>query len=839
MYCKKSQPDIFDHRFEFEKLLMNKKSTSKPLKNFSMTANKQFFNLVLGLLITITLFNPGDSFGQFKSGGITINGYLKDSGNGESLIGAAIYVTELSRGTITNEYGFYSLTLPEGRYDIDFSYIGYETISREIELFTDQRYDLELEEELMQIDEVVIRAKSRDHNVTSTEMSINKLDIKTIQKMPAFLGEVDVIKSIQLLPGVSTVGEGASGFNVRGGSVGQNLVLLDDAPVYNSSHVMGFFSVFNPDAVKDVKLYKGGIPALYGGRIASILDIKMKEGNTKRIGVQGGIGTVFSRLTFEAPIVKDKGSFILAARRSYADVLARTFTNALESGQALNFWDLTMKANYTFGEKDRLYLSGYFGQDKFMFTEHQGFSWGNRTATLRWNHLINNKVFFNLTAFFSDYTYELMLGEEITDRFEWDSRIRSTALKPEFSWSLNANNKLYFGGEILYYRFDPANALINSGGQPNNVSLDPKHAYEVAGYIGNKQTITSKLEFEYGLRVSTFMFAGPGKVYSYEETEVGRRKQLTGITEVGNREPITYYVTLEPRLSARYQIARNSSVKASYNRMAQYLHLISNTTASNPLNIWMPSTNNIEPGMANAFGLGYFRNFRNNSFEASLELYYRSTVNQMEYIDGAELFINEFIEADLLSGIGRAYGMELSLKKNSGRFTGWIGYTLGRTEMKVDGINHGDWYPTRFDQKHNLSLTGAYQLNERWSFSGNFSYITGTPTTFPTSRLEMQGYVVPHNAYESRNNVRIEDYHRLDLSVRLDGKKVKKSGKVRKNQDYWVFGAYNVYARKNPFSIYFSQANYRAIPGQPVATKSTRLAIIGSIIPSISYNFKF
>ena len=800
---------------------------------------KPLIILMLGVIMTIALCIPYYSFGQEKSAGITLNGYLKDSGNGESLIGATIYIRELSRGTVTNEYGFYSLTIPAGSYTIDFSYIGYEAISREIELYTDQRHDLELDEEVLQIDEVVIRAKSRDHNVTSTEMSVEKLDIKTIQKMPAFMGEVDVIKSIQLLPGVSTVGEGASGFNVRGGSVGQNLVLLDDAPVYNSSHVMGFFSVFNPDAVKDVKLYKGGIPALYGGRIASILDIKMKEGNTKRFGVQGGIGTVFSRLTLEAPIVKDKGSFILAGRRSYADLLARTFTNALEPGQALNFWDLTLKANYTLGEKDRLYLSGYFGRDRFMFTEHQGFSWGNRTATLRWNHLISNRLFFNLTSYFSDYTYELMLGETTTDRFEWDSRIRSTALKPEFSYSLNSNNKIYFGGELLYYRFDPANAVFNSAGQPTNVSLDPKHAYEIAGYIGNKQTISSKFEIEYGIRVSTFMFAGPGKVYHYEETEPGSRKQLIEITEVGNREPITYYATLEPRFSARYQIGPASSVKASYNRMAQYLHLISNTTASNPLNIWMPSTNNIEPGMANAFGLGYFRNFRNNGFEASVELYYRSTTNQMEYIDGAELFINEFIEADLLSGIGRAYGMELSLKKNTGRFTGWVGYTLGRTEMKVDGINHGDWYPTRFDQKHNVSLTGAYQLNERWSFSANFSFITGTPTTFPTSRMEVQGYVVPHNTYGSRNNIRIEDYHRLDLSVRLDGKKVKKNGKVRKNEDYWVFGAYNVYARKNPFSIYFSQNSDRTIPGQPVATKGTKLAIIGSIIPSISYNFKF
>ncbi len=802
-----------------------------------MSAIKQLFNLVLGVLMTVMLCIPCYSFGVEESG-TTLYGYLKDSGSGEPLIGATIYAPKLGNGTITNTYGFYSLTIPEGNYTIEFSYIGYATIARDIELFTNQRYDLELDEESVQIAEVEIRAKSRDHNVTSTELGVNKLDIKTIQKMPAFMGEVDVIKSIQLLPGVSTVGEGASGFNVRGGSVGQNLVLLDDAPVYNSSHVMGFFSIFNPDAVKDVKLYKGGIPALYGGRIASILDIRMKEGNSKHFGVQGGIGTVFSRLTVEGPIVKDKGSFILAGRRSYADILAATFTDALEPGQALNFWDMTLKANYTLGEKNRIYLSGYFGQDKFMFAENQGFSWGNRTTTVRWNHLVNSRMFFNLTSYFSDYQYELLLGEDITDSFKWDSRIRTTAVKPEFSYSLNANNKIYFGGELLYYRFDPANAVFSSAGQLSNVSLDPKHAYELAGYIGNKQTISSKIKIEYGLRFSGFMFAGPGKVYSYEVTEPGSRKELIEISNVGNREPIEYHSTFEPRFSIRYQIDHSSSIKASYNRMAQYLHLISNTTASNPLNIWMPSTNNIQPETANAFGLGYFRNFGGNRFETSVELYYRSTVNQIEYIDGADLFINEFIEADLLSGVGRAYGMEVSLRKNRGRFTGWVGYTLGRTEMKVEGINRDNWYPTRFDQKHNLSLTGAYQATERLSFSANFSYITGTPTTFPTSRIEMQGYVVPHNAYESRNNIRIDDYHRLDLSVRLDGKTMRR-GKERKNESYWVFGAYNVYARKNPFSIYFSQANDRSVPGQPVATKGSSMSIIGSMIPSISYNFKF
>ena len=443
-----------------------------------MTSLKEILTFAFGLFLILAVLNPCHASPEEESEKISLHGYLKDAEDGEPLIGATIYIKELHSGTITNAYGFYTITLPEGRYTVDFSYIGYHTSSRTFELISSQRFDLELEQKAQEIGEVMILAKSKNHHVTSTEMSVEKLDIKEISRIPAFMGEVDVIKSIQLLPGVSTVGEGASGFNVRGGSVGQNLVLLDDAPVYNSSHALGFFSVFNPDAVKDVKLYKGAIPSMYGGRISSILDIKMKEGNTKEPGVQGGIGTVFSRLTVEAPIVKDKGSFILAGRRSYADVLAKTFTNTLESGQALNFWDLTMKANYTFGEKDRLYLSGYFGEDKFMFTEDQGFNWGNRTATLRWNHVFNSGLFFNMTSYFSDYKYGLYLGEDESDRFEWNSRIRSTSVKPEFTYSLDANNKLYFGGELLYYRFDPANAEFTNSGQYNNISLDPKHAYE-------------------------------------------------------------------------------------------------------------------------------------------------------------------------------------------------------------------------------------------------------------------------------------------------------------------------------------------------------------------------
>ena len=787
------------------------------------------------LLIIILISCAPKLYSQEK---FTISGFVKDASNGETLFGATVFVKDQNLGTITNAYGFYSITLPAGTHSVEFRYISYATISKEINLTSNQQIDIELNEEIREIDEVVIIAERLDQNVSSTEISVNKLDIKVIQKIPAFLGEVDVIKSIQLLPGVSTVGEGASGFNVRGGSVGQNLVLLDGAPVYNASHLLGFFSVFNPDAVKDVKLYKGGIPVRYGGRISSILDIQMKEGNMKEPNVQGGIGTIFSRLTVEAPIVKDKASFIVAGRRSYADVLAKPFTDVLDEGAALNFWDLTIKANYNFDRQNRLYLSGYWGRDKFLFDENQGFSWGNRTGTLRWNHLFNDRLFFNLTSVFSDYTYELAFGENDFDKFEWDSRIRTTTLKPEFSYFVNSRNEVSFGGDLTYYRFDPANAFGVSSGEVSDISIDTKYSYEISTYIGNTQTVSQKIGLDYGLRFSSFLYTGPGKVYEFEETVPGERDRLTSIEEVSDGEIISDYFFVEPRISLRYQLTPSSSIKASYNFMTQYIHLISNTTASNPLDIWTPSTNNIKPETGNQYVIGYFKNLRNNEYEASAEMYYRSTDNQIEYIDGADLLINEFIEADLESGIGRAYGLELSIIKNSGRLTGWLNYTLGRSELKVEGINRGNWYPTRFDQTHNVNFTGNYEINNRWSISSNFSFITGTPTTFPSSRYEMQYYVIPNNVAESRNNIRIDNYHRLDISATWKGRKARK-GKNRKNEDYWIFGIYNVYSRENPFSVYFSQGTDRPLPDQPIPTKGTKVAIVGSMVPAVSYNFKF
>lgn len=775
------------------------------------------------------------AFGQSKS---TISGYLKDSSDGEKLIGATVYVVEAKTGATTNAYGFYSITLPSGNYTLEFSYIGYQKKLQPVSLTENVQLDVELSSETKELQEVTITSEGENARSQNLEMSVSKLDISTIQKMPAFLGEVDIIKSLQSLPGVSTVGEGASGFNVRGGSVGQNLILQDEAPVYNSSHMLGFFSTFNPDAVKDTRLYKGAIPAKYGGRLASILDVRMKDGNNKEFETTGGIGTIFSRLSFEGPIVKEKGSFIVSARRSYIDILARPFVEILKEGGALNFYDLTTKANYKLNDRNHLYLSGYFGRDNFFFDKNQGFNWGNSTATLRWNHLFSDKLFANVSGVFSNYNYRLQFGEDELDKFRWTSSISNYMLKPEFSFFINSNNELNFGAEVIYYTFKPADALGVSNGDEQRIVLDEKYNLETALYINNSVRFNDTWSIEYGIRYSDFRYFGPGTAYLYGDTTAGVRKPVEGEIEYKKGETIAHYNNIEPRFSTKVSLSERSSVKASYNRMVQYLHLISNTTASNPLDVWTPSSNNIKPEIGDQATIGYFQTIHKN-WEFSVETYLRLTQNQVDYIDGADLLINEYIEGDLLSGKGRAYGLELYLQKKTGKFNGWISYTLGRTELKVNGINNGDWYAARYDQTHNLKIAGFYDLSTRWSFSGNFVIVSGTPTTFPSSGYFVQGVYIPYNADGARNNVRLPIYHRLDLSARLEGKAFKSNGKKRKNTDYWVFSIYNVYARKNPFSIYFSQADKRYAQGDASDAAAMQLSIIGTLVPSVSYNFKF
>ena len=783
---------------------------------------------------TLQLFVVLFSFTFLHAQEYTISGYVRDIENGETLIGSFVYLSENGASTVTNEYGFYSITVEGGSYTLNGTYLGYKDNIQAINLDQNRTINLDLSPDANTLDEVVVTAEEVDRNVKSLEMSVNKLDIKTLQKLPTLLGETEILRGIQLLPGVTSVGEGAAGFNVRGGSIDQNLVLLDEAPVYNSSHLFGFFSVFNPDAVKDVKLYKGGIPARFGGRLSSILDVRMKEGNNKQLEVNGGIGTIFSRLSVEAPIVKDKSSFIVAGRRSYIDVLAAPFLDDDTGSPVLNFYDLTLKTNYKFSDKDQIFLSGYFGRDNFGFGSSAGFNWGNQTGTFRWNHLFSDKLFANITTYFSNYDYQINFGDTNEDSFDWSANIKNYSIKPEFSWFIKPQNILRFGGQSIYYIFEPANAISVSNDVTTDISTSEQFSLESNVFIENEITLFDKLQVNYGLRLSHFAYLGGRNVYNFGDAPRGEFKPLTSITVAEDGEVIEDYMNLEPRFSLKVDLNKQSSFKASYNRTAQYIHLLSNTTASTPVDIWTPATNNIKPAMADQVAVGYFRNFKENLYEFSGELYYKKMNNLVDYIDGADLILNEFVEGQILEGEGRAYGAELMVKKTKGRFSGWLSYTLARSERLVEGINNDQWYASRYDQTHNLSLTTFYELTKRLTLSANFVYNTGTPTTFANSGYYQQGYFIPNNDNNVRNNVRIPDYHRLDFALTIDPKPGK-----RKWKGQWVIGIYNIYSRRNPFSIYFRQNPERVNPGQAVNTEAIKLSVIGNFIPSISYNFKF
>ncbi len=761
----------------------------------------------------------------------TISGYIRDGKNGEGMIGVSVYVKELKTGTQTNPYGFYSISMPAGTYQLVLSYVGYKTLTQTITINADQTLDLEMEEEGALLQEVVVKAEREDENVKSLEMSVNKVEMKTIKKMPAFLGEVDVIRSIQFLPGVSTVGEGASGFNVRGGGIDQNLVLLDEAPVYNSSHLFGFFSVFNPDAVKDVKLIKGGIPTNYGGRVSSILDVRMKEGNAKKPEFNAGLGTIFSRFAYERPFLKEKGSFILALRRSYIDVLAKPFLNGDLKDSKFYFYDFTAKTNYRINDKNTIFLSGYFGRD--VFGADFGFNWGNSTTSFRWNHVFNQKLFLNTTLFYSNYDYSLdsdLNDENDQDSFSWQSNIVNYSIKPDFNYYINTKNTLSFGGQAIYYTFNPGQAEARSGGEIRSIGLPNKYAFEGALYIGNEQKLTDKISLNYGLRFSNYQYLGSGNAYILEDNNTGERKSVSNVINYGKGEKIQDYNNLEPRFSLNLGLSNSSSIKLSYNRLAQYIHLLSNTSASSPLDVWTPSSNNIKPQIADQVAAGYFQNFAGNAFEGSVEVYYKTLQNQIDYIRNADLLLNPAVEADLLNGIGRAYGAEFYLKKNKGKFNGWISYTLSRTERQVVGLNNNEWFVSRIDKPHNLSVVAIYDTDKRWTFSGTFIFSSGTPATFPTNKYTVQGYVIPHNYYDYRNTYRIPDSHRLDVAATLKNK----HAFFKRGSSEWVFSVYNVYNRRNPFSVFVQQNE-----DNPMITEAIKYSVFASVLPAVTYNFKF
>ncbi|MES2516744.1 MAG: TonB-dependent receptor [Bacteroidota bacterium] len=794
--------------------------------------------LLLLLLFPLGLFAQNEK--------LTVSGYVKDNKNGEGLIGASVFVKELLTGTTTNTYGFYSLTLPKGNYTLVITSVGYRKAIRDVKLTSENvTLNLEVQEDGQELAEVVVTGKREDENVKAIEMSVNKVEMKTIKKIPALLGEVDLVRAIQLLPGVSTVGEGATGFNVRGGAVDQNLVLLDDAPVYNSSHLFGFFSIFNPDAVKDVKLIKGGIPAQYGGRASSILDVRMKEGNAKKLEINGGIGFIFSRLSIEAPIIKDKASFIVAARRSYADVLAKPFLTGNNANSQFNFYDLTAKVNYNINQNNTVFLSGYFGRD--VFGNQFGFNWGNSTLTARWNHVFSSKLFLNSTAFYSNYDYLLdsdLENKKPNNQFRWTSNIENLSFKPDFTYYISPNNTLTFGGQILTYNFTPGTANASSNGDKRSFGAPPKDAVEYSAYIGDEWKVSPKLSLQYGVRFSKYDYKSSEDVY-YVRRFVGISDAFPSGYDLDEKvndktKVLQSYQNFEPRFNLKLETGENSSIKASYNRMTQYIHLLSNTAAATPLDVWTSSTNNIKPQLTDQVALGYFKNFGDNEYETSLEVYYKDFQNQIDYADRANLFLNPTFEKDLLFGKGRAYGLELFIKKNKGKLTGWVSYTLARTERQVVGLNNGNWYPNRFDRTHTLNVVAQYELNKKWSFGANFAFISGVPYSLPTRQGDYQGFTYGITESGVRGNIRVPAYNRLDISATKKNKKAL----FGKGESEWVFSVYNLYNKRNPFSIYTQPVDSKTATTtadnyQLIKNEAVRLSIIGSAIPSITYNFKF
>lgn len=777
----------------------------------------RYFIFLISLFFTIT------SWSQSK---FTVSGTVKDASTGEVLIGATVQLKELKIGMMTNAYGYYALTASAGSYHLVITYLGYEPQDIPVELSQSRVINVDLNVKDKQLKEIVVKEEPDNKNVEKTDMGTIKMNIQTIKRIPAVLGEVDVIKSIQLLPGVSTIGEGATGFNVRGGSVDQNLILIDEAPVFNSSHALGFFSVFNPDAVKDVKLIKGGIPAMYGGRLSSVLDIRMKEGNMKKFTGTGGIGTIFSRLTLEGPIVKDKASFMVAGRRSYADVFFPIFNNETLKKSKLNFYDLNMKINWIVDKKNRLYLSGYIGRDNFNFSGIFGTSWGNQNGTLRWNHLFGPRSFANYSLVFSNYDYDLSFTTS-TLGFKWVSNIKTTTLKADHTYFVNSQHTLNYGIQSSYQAFKPGETQPVSGSSFfNSIAMPRRFGLETSGYLSDEYVVNKKFTLNAGLRYNTFFSLGKTIVYQYKDPNNRDVKEITDTLSYGAGDVIAFYHGLEPRLSMKYTVGKNASVKASYNRTRQNIHFITNTAAASPLDIYVPSDNYFKPQVCDQLTAGYFRNFHKNEYEASVELFYKHFDRLIDFKDGAQLIANDHLETELRTGTGQSVGAEFYVRKAEGRLTGWISYTLARTTRMVPGINNNKTYVAPYDKTHVISVTAAYELNKRIVFSGNFNYSTGIAITAPVGKFLYQGMSVTD--ITERNSLRIPNYNRIDFAMAL------KSKPHKRYQGEWVFSAYNVYARRNPYSVVFQPED-----NNPSRTVAYRFSVFGTIIPSITYNFTF
>ncbi|WP_455169178.1 TonB-dependent receptor [Aegicerativicinus sediminis] len=796
---------------------------------------------LIKIIFLLTLLTSNFSFGQNF---VTLSGRVNDTDTNELLIGVNIIINDGETGTTTNEYGFYSISLKKDTYKVEISYLGYNTIIKEVDLNSNTVLNFQLTESTEELEEILITSKSDKLDIKSAQMSVNNLSVKTIKQIPVVLGESDVVRSVLLLPGVTNAGDASSGFNVRGGAVDQNLILLDEATIYNSSHLFGLFSVFNPDAIKDIKLFKGGIPARYGGRVSSVLEIFQKEGNNKELKANGGIGFVASRLLLEGPISKERSSFLVGARSSYAHL----FLPLLDIDNSASFYDLNAKLNYRINENNNFYISGYFGRDFFTINDAFQNIYGNALLNLRWNHIYGSKLFSNLSLIYSDFYYGLELDFV---GFRWNSGITNLNFKYDFKNYLKDNLQINFGLHNTYYVFNPGKIEPNS--PESGILVDQlvkKYANETALYVGLDQDITSNLNLQYGVRASNFIRLGQDEIYVYENNEPVIFNPNTLTYQEANpidtvfqkrSKPIKTFFNFEPRVAASYSLNENSSVKASYTRLAQYLHLISNTSSPTPLDVWTPSGSFIKPQILDHYAMGYFMNFNDDNYSIEVETYYKNLKNRIDYIDGANLIANDAIERVVLTGRGRSYGLEFLLRKNKGDFQGWVSYTLskseqqtpGRTHISEDGttytetgINLGNWYNTPYDKPHDISVYGNYELNEKWSFSGNFAYQTGRPANYPIGQFDFQGVTAP--VFGLRNQQRLPAYHRLDISATLTPKK----NRNRRWQAQWVFSIYNIYNRQNAVSVNFRQNEDTGL------NEAVKTAIFG-IVPAITYNFKF
>ncbi|WP_423129512.1 TonB-dependent receptor [Gaoshiqia sp. Z1-71] len=781
---------------------------------------KLFF--VLAVFLLMARFSYAFADEDNKSDRRVISGHIKDAETGETLIGANLYVKETGAGAVSNNYGFYSLSLLPGRYTLVCSFIGCRDEERRVELSDNMIIEFELKPESEEIGEVMVSAERKDKNITRVEMGVEKLQPKTIKSIPALMGEVDLIKAVMLLPGVQSTSEGGSGFSVRGGTPDQNLILLDEATVYNASHLMGFFSVFNNDAIHDLKLYKGDVPAQYGGRLSSLLDVRMKDGNSKKFTGAGGIGTISSRLTLEGPLKKDRTTFLFSGRRTYMDLFLPLASDENVRDSKLYFYDANMKFSHRFNENNRLYLSGYLGRD-VMKSPDFGMGFGNKTFTLRWNHIYNQKLFMNLTAVWSRYDYELGTPEDQPEAWLWKSDLQDAGLKADFSWFMTPEQSLQFGLQSFYHGFDPGSAKgIGSQSIFSEYEVESTRSLEHAGYLSHQLRLGEKLIIKYGVRASLFQNVGDATVYHFDENY-----EPADSTYYGKGDVYKNYFGLEPRLGVNYILAEDLSVKMNYNRTRQYIQQATNSTAGSPLDVWFPASPNVEPQVADQFALGLFKNLRDGEFQLSAEAWYKDMKNTIDFGDHAELLLNKYLEGEIRTGNSRSYGIEFMLKKAEGRLSGWLSYTLSRAERTIQGINDGETYLAPFDKPHDISTVLNYELSKRVSVSANWLYASGQPVTLPIQRYEINGSIIPY--YSGRNEARYPDYHRLDLSVAIKNR----NKHQRKYTGEWVISLYNAYNRKNTWVLNFKQDKEN--PKETYAEKT----YLFPIIPSVTYNFKF